>query len=273
MHTEGQLFMGAVVTDGRDMGGEACGNGAVNCSEVAEALFARQFDLMGKQDSLVAKIACELARDIIEGRTPPGGDLNSLELAKRFDTSRTPVREALMLLKNEGLVEIPPRRRPRAARLSAAIATEIYRLRAELLALVGCKVANIDGGHRELDLALAVMEKAADGADQDAYFWANVQFHDQLATASQDSTLKQTVDGLGLRVLQLRHLSLAIPGRKVRSLEDHKRLMLAIHEKDCGLAGALCKSIVLSALDNVLKHLLVMPAEGPEEGSDVPEEE
>ena len=45
--------------------------------------------------------------------SPPGADLNSVELATRFGTSRTPVREALMLLEKEGLVEIPPRRRPR----------------------------------------------------------------------------------------------------------------------------------------------------------------
>src|SRR3546814_1769546 len=70
-------------------------------------------DLKERSDSLVGRIAADVARAITEGRLTPGADLNSVELAARFGTSRTPVREALMLLEKEGLVEIPPRRRPR----------------------------------------------------------------------------------------------------------------------------------------------------------------
>lgn len=73
-------------------------------------------DLDEPRDSLVGKIAADIARAIADGDLLPGADLNSVELAARFGTSRTPVREALMLLEKEGLVEIPPRRRPRVAR-------------------------------------------------------------------------------------------------------------------------------------------------------------
>jgi len=63
-------------------------------------------------DSLVIDIACTIGAEVLDGTLPPGRDLNSVDLADRFGTSRTPVREALVILEKEGLVEISPRRRP-----------------------------------------------------------------------------------------------------------------------------------------------------------------
>ena len=95
-----------------------------------------ELDLEERQDSLVGRIAGEVARAISEGELQPGADLNSVELASRFGTSRTPVREALMLLEKEGLVEIPPRRRPRVAQISLAEVEELYEIRSALNGLM-----------------------------------------------------------------------------------------------------------------------------------------
>jgi DNA-binding GntR family transcriptional regulator len=65
--------------------------------------------------SLVIDIACTIGAEILDGALPPGRDLNSVDLARRFGSSRTPVREALVMLEKQGLVEIPPRRRPHVA--------------------------------------------------------------------------------------------------------------------------------------------------------------
>ena len=70
--------------------------------EVARAIVAERHD----RPSLVSNIACDVAAEIIEGQRSPGDDLNSVELSRRFRTSRTPIREALMLLEKEGLVQI-----------------------------------------------------------------------------------------------------------------------------------------------------------------------
>ena len=69
--------------------------------------------------SIADEIAVAVATEIIEGRLSPGDDLNSVDLARMFSTSRTPVREALLMLEREGFVEIAARRRPRVARLDA----------------------------------------------------------------------------------------------------------------------------------------------------------
>src|SRR5215469_18013605 len=86
--------------------------------------------------SPVAEIVDWVAREIIEGRLVAGDDLNSVDLAKRFSVSRTPVREALFVLSREGLVDWSPRRRPRVSTLNIKDVREIYQLRAVLYAQV-----------------------------------------------------------------------------------------------------------------------------------------
>ena len=65
---------------------------------VVRGLVAARHD----RPSLVSKVACEIAAEIIEGLRQPGDDLNSVELSRRYQRSCTPIREALMPLEQEG---------------------------------------------------------------------------------------------------------------------------------------------------------------------------
>ncbi|WP_199809866.1 GntR family transcriptional regulator [Streptomyces sp. NRRL F-5126] len=196
--------------------------------------------------SIADEIAVAVAAEIIEGRLSPGDDLNSVELARTFNSSRTPVREALLVLEREGFVQITARRRPRVARLLLSEVRELYNLRAELYAVVShlvCKVATAD----DLD-ALRRHQHALDLAaaedDVDRYFWVNVQYRNKEAAIARDATLRRVLDTLGLRALQLRHLSLSQPGRLGPSAKDHARLLRAYEERDADLASALTQSLV-----------------------------
>lgn len=223
---------------------------ASGASEAAANSLARLLQLDERRDSLVAAISEWVGRGIVEGRLRPGDDLNSVELARRFATSRTPVREALMLLEKEGLVEIPARRRPRVARTTLASVHEVYAVRATLHALVFEQLAmDIDEATlEELRHLVDGMAAAAAEDDLDRYFWRNVAFHERAAELANNPTLQGILDSLGLRVLQLRHRSIAAPHRMNRSIEDHRRLIRALEERDPALAGALMRSIVMGAL-------------------------
>ncbi|WP_216311737.1 MULTISPECIES: GntR family transcriptional regulator [Streptomyces] len=196
------------------------------------------------------EIAVAVAAEIIEGRLAPGDDLNSVELARTFSSSRTPVREALLILEREGFVQITARRRPRVARLLLSEVRELYNLRAELYAIVSncvCRVAT------EEDLELLrehqrSLESAAADDDVDRYFWVNVHYRNTEAAIARDATLRRVLDTLGLRALQLRHLSLSLPGRLTPSAQDHARLLRAYEDRDAGLASALTKSLVRGGL-------------------------
>ncbi|TAM60126.1 GntR family transcriptional regulator [bacterium] len=214
------------------------------------SLLANVLGDRGVGSSLVARIADWVGRAIVEGRLRPGDDLNSVDLSKHFQSSRTPVREALMLLEREGLVEISPRRRPRVAFFPLKEVREIYQLRAALYALASeLIVAHAsDDGIASLWRCYEALSLAAQRDDVDGYFWANVSFRDAEMELSGNSQLRRIIDSLRLRTMQLRHFSLSLPHRLESSNSDHRRLMQAYSDRDAALAAALNRSIVSEAL-------------------------
>lgn len=196
--------------------------------------------------SRVDHIVEDIAMQIILARLPPGADLNSVDLARRYGSSRTPVREALLTLQREGLVEIPARRRPRVALVTLDQVRDIYQVRASLHGLVSELIVR-----EATDESLAVLADRqaglradAERGDVDAYFWRNVAFRQAEAEITGNRQLTRMLSSLGLRTLQLRHLSLSFPGRLERSLDDHDRLMMAYADRDAALAVAITKSII-----------------------------
>ncbi|WP_025602114.1 GntR family transcriptional regulator [Burkholderia sp. WSM2230] len=205
------------------------------------------------ESSSVKEIVDWVSRGIIEGRLLPGDDLNSVDLAKRFDVSRTPVREALFVLSREGLVDWSPRRRPRVSAVQLKEVREIYHLRAILYAEVSAGIA-ARASDADIESLWAAHRRLADVAakgDVDGYFWANVAFRDEELRVCGNGIFKEVLDSMRMRINRLRRLSTSLPGRLHRSCTDHQRLCEAYAERDGVLAAALNRSIVLSALQAI----------------------
>lgn len=205
------------------------------------ARMRRTLRLDDRREPKVAEIAEWIAIGVVVGDLVPGQDLNSVDLAKRFGTSRTPVREALMLLEQEGLVAIKARRRPRVAVISASDISDIYEVRADLLARMVRLVVEraSDEQLRDVGSWLDRLRARAEAKDVDAYFWAHVALQEQLAEIAQNRVLKQILDSLALRTLVLRHRSISRPGRLQASLVDQTRLFEALSARDADLAAAI----------------------------------
>jgi DNA-binding GntR family transcriptional regulator len=222
-----------------------------------QAIIRRVLPKSDERPSLVTEIACTLGAEILDGVHAPGDDLNSVELARRFRTSRTPTREALAILEKEGLVEIPPRRRPRVAEYDRTEIREIYRVRAAMLALA----AKEAGEHataaeiEELRDIAGRMQVAAQTGDRDGYYWGNVRFHERFSEISRNRTLQRALDSLVLRSLRFRRMTLANPRRVRRSIADHTMLVRALEDRDTQLAAALVTANVLGALRELERML------------------
>ncbi|WP_329141375.1 GntR family transcriptional regulator [Streptomyces sp. NBC_01476] len=203
-----------------------------------------------EMDSVSAQILVAIGSGIVEGRLKPGDDLNSVELARRFNSSRTPVREALQTLEREGLVEIAARKRPRVRRLGLTEVREMYELRGELYGLVSRRlVAHSTPGQIEVFHGIqARLEEAAAAGDLERYFWLVVEFRNTEARLAGNETVRNVLDSVGVRTLQLRHLSLSLPGRLDTSADDHRRLVRAYADGEAELAAALTQSIVRRGL-------------------------
>jgi DNA-binding GntR family transcriptional regulator len=210
----------------------------------------RLLKLSERREPAVVQVALWVGLGIIEGRLKPGEDLNSVELSHRFNSSRTPVREALMLLESEGLVEIRARKRPRVAAFTLERVREIYYVRQHLLALVGQLVATA-ATQEDLDsmrARLTRMERDAAAGDIDSYFWGHVELQEEMARIAGNETLKGILDSLALRTLILRHASLAHPGRLAASVSDQLRIYEAIEHRDGQLAAMLLERATVAAL-------------------------
>ena len=200
--------------------------------------------------SLAFAIFQELAVQIVEGRLAPGHEVNSADLARRFTTSRTPVREALLLLEREGLVVVPPRRRPFVSAVALGQVREIYEIRGSLYGLVSELVVEraTDTEIKALGQWQDLLERDAREGDVDGYFWHNVGFRNAEARLSRNGELQRRLSSLGLQMHRFRHLSLSLPGRLLNSVADHERLVRAYADRDATLAAAVSRSLVMRGL-------------------------
>ncbi|SHI07935.1 GntR family transcriptional regulator [Pollutimonas bauzanensis] len=201
------------------------------------------------QPSLVIEIASMVGAEILYGIRKRGSDLNSVEVARHFNSSRTPAREAILLLEKEGLVEVPPRRRPRVAIMTLSDIKELYGVRAAIAGIVAAE-ASIHATDEELqDLLdfIPEIERAASDSDSEHFYWANVHFHERMTQLAHNTTLQRILDTLVLRSLLLKRLVLSDRARVARSAKDHIFLAQALYDRNAELASALARSNVLCA--------------------------
>lgn len=209
----------------------------------------RLLKLEERREPAVAQVATWVGLGIVEGRLTPGQDLNSVDLAKRFQSSRTPVREALMLLESEGLVEMRARKRPRVASFTPERVQEIYFVRQHLLALIGGLAAEnvTDPEIADLRTRLDRMSELAAAGDTDAYFWGHVDLQSRLLGIAGNEVLAGILDSLALRTLVLRRASLARPGRLETSLSYQTQILDALEARDGELTGMLLARMASTA--------------------------
>ena len=218
----------------------------VEPSQVVTRFIAERYD----RPSKVSEIAATIALEIITGAYAPGAEINSVSIARRFGASRTPVREAFLLLEKETLVELPPRRRPCVPVLSAQDIEDNYRLRIELLSLMTQEISAraSDGEITSLEPFLKRMILASEAGSSDDYFWTNVAYYERALFIANNQVLKRTLDTLLLGSMRLRRLGLSLPGRVKRSAAAHIEITRALAARDAVLASALMRSNLLAAL-------------------------
>ncbi|AGZ45127.1 GntR family transcriptional regulator [Actinoplanes friuliensis] len=180
--------------------------------------------------SLVDLALDRLSREILSGRTDPGERLVEEQLTRRLGISRAPLREALRLLAQQGLVEHIPRRGVRVATLSDDDVRELYEVRD---VLERHAVANIRPGAdlSGLQAALEVMRKSTEAGDRLAIADAHRRFHVEVVTLGGNRQLSVLYESVLVR-LQLymavnlrREAEVAEPSDGVHR---HERLLAAV---------------------------------------------
>ncbi|MCG8511735.1 MAG: GntR family transcriptional regulator [Rhodospirillales bacterium] len=194
------------------------------------------------KESRTEAVYREIRRRILENEYSPGHNALELDLANEFGVSRTPLREALIRLENEGLVEIIPRHGMRVLPMSAEDMLEIYQIMTVLETLAVGIIA--DRGLRPADVtaleaATDDMAKALAADDLDAWAEADDRFHQIMLDLTKSRRLVSTVNGFWDQTHRAQRLTLRLREKPVRSTENHRRLIEAFKKGDAELARSI----------------------------------
>jgi len=186
---------------------------------------------------------------ILAGRFQPGQRLLERDLVERMGVSRTPIREALRKLELEGLITTVPYKGPVVTRPTLDDARELYEARA---ALEGQAVALFtrradDARIERLRAHVAVAERAVKRTSAQGVLDANNAFHDVLAAGCGNALLQSMLANLRDRIVLLRVESLSHPGRRSRSIAEHRAIVRLITLRDADGARRLIEEHVMHA--------------------------
>lgn len=186
---------------------------------------------------------------ILLGELRPGQQLVEAHLASWCQVSRTPIREALTRLEQDGLV----RRGPRGLVVresSPAEILDIYEIRIVLEA-TAARLAAEQRTKRDLILMEHATSRMAGLADADPHEKAsvNAEFHRLIWKTSHNSSLIDLLERLSMHLGRYPATTLAFPGRWETSNREHEQLVAAIDARDSNLAASIAEAHFTAARD------------------------
>ncbi len=196
-----------------------------------------------------ARVYEQLRGEIVSGRLESGAPLVEATVAARYGTSRTPVREALRRLEQDGLVE----RGDRGLRVRARGPEEILEIYEVRILLEGAAARGAAERGTTLDLMriknAADAMAATDPDDPDAMAAANQAFHEEIWAASHNGTLVDLLSRLNSHITRYPATTLTSPGRWAEALSEHTGLVRAIEARHRGEARVIAESHMAKARD------------------------
>jgi DNA-binding GntR family transcriptional regulator len=198
-----------------------------------------------------------IAEAIVRGDYQPGQRLNEVALAESLGVSRSPVREAVRQLENEGLVVSEPRKGVTVAGIGADETEQFYDCR--ILLQVACvRVAAPQLSQADLDAVAAVvaeMQAAAGSERLHEYLQLVRRYFEAIEAACPNRVLVDLLRGMARRAMRFRAVSIRTPGRMAQSLEHHQKLLEALRDRDGARAEALVQQMLEDSRDAILASL------------------
>ena len=174
-------------------------------------------------------------------------------LAEQLGISRTPIREAIMRLEQEGFVEIQARRGVFIKRKSLAEILEMIVVWAALESMAA-RLACTEASNDEIAALRQIgtrYTKDKAKANLSEYSEANIEFHLCILGLSKCTMLQQIAEGLFTHLKAVRRKGLGDTARTDRSVVDHMNIIEAIEDRDGELAAALVREHTMRLHDYI----------------------
>lgn len=183
--------------------------------------------------------------------------LDERELSQKFGISRTPLREALAQLDQEGLVRIVPRRGIYIVRKTKAEILDMITVWAALESM-SARLATKEA----TDAELAGLHDLVDQFSQDdmarrmgEYSDANIKFHQAIIALGKCPLIEEITKGLFIHVRAIRQRTIVEQDRARRSIVDHKEIIAALEARDTERAERLVREHTLKLREHVERHV------------------
>ncbi|MFL2547219.1 MAG: GntR family transcriptional regulator [Candidatus Rariloculaceae bacterium] len=197
----------------------------------------------GLKDRVYGALRNAITSMDIYGRDEPPR-LDERSLAEDLGVSRTPIREALLRLAQEGLVEMVPRKGTFVARKSKKEILEMISVWAALESMAARLATQVASDSEIGQLReLFVTFEGPNGAQAhiDEYSDTNIQFHQRIIALSKSDLLKQMTESLFVHMRAIRARTITERDRADRSIIDHLHIIEAIEARDTELAERLVR--------------------------------
>ena len=180
------------------------------------------------------ELRLQLADDIVRGVLPPGAALDETEIARRFQVSRTPVREALRQLATSGLVEARAHRGAVVAQPSLQRLTGMFEAMAELEALCAGMAAErmLAADRQQLEAIHEELRLLIHAGNPDRFHLVNERFHNAIYAGSQNAYIAEMTLATRTRVQPFRRAQFRNLGRLAKSHAEHDAVVIAILRGD-----------------------------------------
>ena len=196
-----------------------------------------------------------LKGEILSGKLPSGSRLGEIALAERLGVSRTPVREAVQRLAQDGLVEVSANRGAKVKTVSTADVEDVYAVR-EVLDGLAARLAATHRTPEQLEVMQHALDRLerADPSDFEMQIAADLEFHGLIAEASGNLTLNTTLKNLSENVARVKLLS-KHTNQSETTRTAHHQLLSAISQRDATSAEHLARAHVLEFRALILNQL------------------
>lgn len=195
-----------------------------------------------------------LREAILLGRLRPGERLMEVQLAEEMGVSRTPVREAIRKLELDGFLIMVPRKGAYVAGITLKDIADVFEVRAALEGMAAGLAAEriTDEELDQLERSLVQIRESQSGDNINAVVEGDTAFHEIIYQASRNQQLVQIITHLREQIQRFRMTSLSQPGRSKFALDEHKKIVEAISDRDVELARALAREHIENAEQSLL---------------------
>lgn len=205
-----------------------------------------------------ARIYDWLRERIAGGELPPGLPLSEKEMAERYGVSRTPVREALLRLADERLVDIFPQRGTFVSRIRAESLRDgmVIRMALERVAVREAAQRATAAGIAELRHCLDRHRASERAADWAGFHFEDEDFHRRISVLSGHPNVWRVVRQEKVQIDRCRVLHLPISGRRGFVLDEHAAIIKALAARDPDAAERAMEAHlanVLPGLDELIR--------------------